>query len=163
MRYAAIKPNDATNGRGINVSFWVQGCPFHCEGCHNPETWDFNGGLLENKEDIINKIIKLISANGIIRNFSVLGGEPLCESNRVDVCDIIEAVRTQYPNILIYLWTGYNYENLLQENNEYINKIFSNINYLIDGNFQLDKKDITLKLRGSSNQNIIKFDNNKNL
>lgn len=163
MRYAAIKPNDATNGRGINVSFWVQGCPFHCEGCHNPETWDFNGGLLENKEDIINKIIKLISANGIIRNFSVLGGEPLCESNRVDVCDIIEAVRTQYPNILIYLWTGYNYENLLQENNEYINKIFSNIDYLIDGNFQLDKKDITLKLRGSSNQNIIKFDNNKNL
>ena len=72
-RYAGLMTNDFANGIGTCVSFFTQGCERKCPGCHNPETWDFNGGL-EVPTDIKGQIIKAISANGIIRNFSVLGG-----------------------------------------------------------------------------------------
>ena len=72
-KYAGLITNDFVNGEGVCVSFWVQGCPFKCKGCHNPETWDFNGGKAL-PTDIRGQIIKAICANGIMRNFSVLGG-----------------------------------------------------------------------------------------
>ena len=79
-RYNTIIPNDVANGEGICVSFFVQGCPHHCPGCFNPETWDFIGGQ-EYTSHTKWEIIKAINANGIVRNFSVLGGEPLAPQN----------------------------------------------------------------------------------
>lgn len=153
-RYAAIKKNDVVNGEGICVSFWTQGCPFHCAGCHNPQTWDFEGGY-EVPIDIKDRIIKAISANGIQRNFSILGGEPLCKQNENLVNEIVTAVRAAYPNIKIFIWSGYTYQDLLSMNSPVINSILEKCDVLIDGRFELENRDITLKLRGSSNQNII--------
>ena len=162
MKYAGFMENDIVDGEGVCVSLWVQGCPFHCSGCHNPETWDFDGGY-EVPDDIRGKIVKAISANGIIRNFSVLGGEPLCEQNLDFVLNIITSVRIAYPHIKIYVWTGYTFDELIERKDDRILKILKQINYLIDGRYDENLRDITLPLRGSSNQNIIELDKIKNI
>lgn len=153
MKYNTIIPNDVVNGEGICVSFWVQGCPHQCPGCFNKETWSFFEGKDYNSS-IKWEIIKLISANEIERNFSVLGGEPLCKANLPMVDEIVTAIRQAYPNIKIYLWTGYTFNELEKENNGIINHILSQIDFLIDGRFEKSKKDLNLKLRGSTNQKI---------
>jgi len=153
-RYAGLIKNDFTNGEGTCVSFWVQGCPHHCKGCQNPETWDFNGGQ-ELPTDIKGQIVKAICANGIERNFAVLGGEPLCLENIEKVNKIITSVRIAYPHIKIFLWTGYVLEELLKKENEIIQNILSNIDVLIDGPFIQEQKNLTLNLRGSENQRIL--------
>ena len=154
MKYAGLMENDFTDGCGVCVSLWTQGCPHRCPGCHNPETWDFNGGY-EVPDDIRGEIVKAISANGITRNFSILGGEPLCKENLDFVLNIITAVRTAYPDIKIYIWSGYTYAELISQDNPKIINILKQANVLIDGKYEEDKRDITLPLRGSSNQNII--------
>lgn len=154
IRYAAIKYNDIVDcDSGICVSYWCQGCPYHCEGCQNESTWDFNGGMKRDINDIINEIIVSISANDVPRSFSVLGGEPLCKQNFYSVSKIIESVRDSYPNIKIFLWTGSNIEDLQAEK---INMLSKYVDFVIDGPFIKSKRDITLKMRGSSNQRIFK-------
>lgn len=152
MRYAAIENNDYINGEGMCVSFWVQGCPHKCEGCHNPEAWSFEGGQ-ELPNGYKGNIIKAISANGITRNFSVLGGEPLCPENLDLTLSTISAVRAAYPNIKIFLWTGYCLEDIKE--NPVVKEILEQINVLIDGPFIQEQRDITLKLRGSKNQRVL--------
>lgn len=153
-KYAGLITNDFANGVGTCVSFWTQGCPHHCYNCQNPETWDFEGGK-DLPSDIRGQITKAISANGIVRNFSVLGGEPLCEENIQEVNNIITSIRIAYPHIKIFVWTGYTLEQLKQKDNVYINKILQQIDVLIDGKYIDEKRDITLPLRGSSNQRIL--------
>lgn len=153
-KYAGLMTNDVTNGEGVCVSFWTQGCPHRCEGCFNPETWDFEGGK-ELPDDIRGQIIKAICANGITRNFSILGGEPLCDENIEEVENIIMGVRSAFPNIKIFLWTGYTLEQLTIKNNEHINNVLNHIDILIDGPFIESQKDLTLKFRGSKNQRIL--------
>ena len=153
-RYAGLITNDFANGIGTCVSFWAQGCPHHCPGCQNPETWDFNGGK-EIPTDLRGQIIKAICANNITRNFSVLGGEPLCEENLDEVEKIITGVRIAYPNIKIFVWTGYTLEELLKKHDKRINDILSQIDVLIDGPFIQEERDITLELKGSKNQHIL--------
>lgn len=162
MKYAGLIENDFANGEGVCVSLFVQGCPHHCPGCHNPETWDFDGGY-NIPDDIRGQIVKAISANGVTRNFSILGGEPLCEQNLDFVLKIISAIRIAYPHIKIYIWTGYTLDQLLNKKDDRIFKIFKQANYLIDGRYEESLRDITLPLRGSSNQKIIKLDEIKNL
>lgn len=155
-KYAKIKFNDIVDGEGICVSFWTQGCPFRCPGCHNPDTWDFNGGV-EIPSDIKGQIIKALSANGVQRNFSVLGGEPLCDENLDLVHSLIMAVRIAYPEIKIFVWSGFVIETLKKraETNEKLADILKNIDVLIDGPFIQEERNITLKLRGSSNQRVL--------
>lgn len=109
MRYAGIIKNDIAAGEGVNVTFFTQGCPFHCEGCHNPQTWDFLGGK-EFTNDTMHEIDAAIGANGIERNLSIMGGEPLCAENLFLTSMIIMNVKLQHPDIKIYVWTGYLYE-----------------------------------------------------
>lgn len=161
LRYAGYMPNDFVNGEGVSVSLWTQGCPHHCKGCFNQCTWDFSGGA-EVPPNLSQKIIEAISANGIQRNFSVLGGEPLCDENKEFVLSIIEDVRKAFPHIKIFVWSGYTYNELLERKDETINKILYNIDILIDGKYEEDKRDLTLKLRGSSNQNIINLGEKRN-
>ena len=157
MRIANIVKNDVVNGIGVCVSLFTQGCPHHCSGCFNSETWDFNGGY-EN-HNLKGDIVKAISANGIIRNFSILGGEPLCEENRKMVKEVITAVKIAYPDIKIFVWTGYTLEELQSENDPDINEILENINVLIDGKYIEELRDLGLPLRGSSNQRVLKLKN----
>lgn len=150
-RYNTIIKNDVVNGNGVCVSFWVQGCPHHCEDCFNPETWDFDSGKLYT-EETKKEIIETISANGIKRNFSVLGGEPLAGKNIEMTKDIVKSVREAYPDIKIFLWTGYDFEDSSQDMDFF--EILNYIDVIIDGKFIKELKNLNLKLRGSSNQRI---------
>ena len=152
VKFAAINKNDFINGEGVCVSLWVQGCPHHCKGCHNPEQWDFNGGNEIDIDILINEILIAIEANGIQRNFSILGGEPMAQRNISNTLYILEQIKKHFPKIKTYVWTGYTIEELLSLYNK---EILQNIDILIDGRFILEERDITLKLRGSKNQRIL--------
>ena len=154
MNYSGLNKNDVVNGEGVCVSFWCQGCPIRCPGCHNPETWDFDGGK-PLPADYKNQVISAISANGIQRNFSVLGGEPLCEHNIKIIKELILSVRVVYPTIKIFLWTGYEYEDLINRKDTIISEILEKIDVLITGPFKQELRDITLPLRGSTNQQVL--------
>ena len=158
-RYNTIIENDVVNGEGVCTSFFVQGCPHHCPGCFNEETWDFHGGQ-EYMESTKWEIIKSIGANGIQRNFSVLGGEPLAPQNIAMTAEVIDAVRHAYPKIKIFLWTGYLFDDLISNLSDKMKQILINIDVLIDGPFVESQKDLSLKLRGSTNQHIYQKINN---
>lgn len=158
MRYAGIIKNDIAAAPGVCLSFFTQGCPFHCTGCHNPESWDFDGGR-ELTQAVIDDVINSLNANGVERSLCMMGGEPLCDEN-LEVTDlIISEVLKVYPDKEVYIWTGYTYEELLERNSELLNKILSKTYCLIDGRFIVEKRDITLSMRGSSNQRIIYLKN----
>lgn len=154
MKYAGINYNDMCAAPGVSVTLFTQGCPHHCEGCHNPETWDFDGGK-EFTPDVLRKIVEGLTHNGITRSFCIMGGEPLCEQNSLLTLMTIQYVKQRIPEIKIYLWTGYYYEDLLKSSDPKIPLILKEIDVLIDGPFIKSLRDITLEMRGSSNQNII--------
>ena len=160
MKYAGIMKNDFAAAPGVCVTFYTQGCPHHCSGCQNPETWAFDGGK-EFTPEVLQKIKEAINANGIMRNFCIMGGEPLCPDNLFLVELIIHEVKRVYPDIKIYLWTGYTYEELLDRNEKILQNILNSIDVLIDGPFILEQRDITLPMRGSRNQRIIELKENK--
>lgn len=160
MKYADLIKNDVVNGNGICVSYWCQGCSIHCDGCHNQQTWDFNGGTEIERDELVKQIISAINANGIKRNFSVLGGEPMAIENVDNTLYIIKAVRKAYPDIKIYLWTGYVIEALSSDMDK---EIFNLIDVVIAGPYDKTKRDITLPLRGSSNQIVINLKNSKRM
>lgn len=152
MRIAKIKPNDIANGEGVVVSVWTQGCPHRCKGCHNPETWDFKGGREFDNEEDLKYILKSLDKNGVHRDLSILGGEPLCEENVDGVYALCKVVKKLRPNTKIYLWSGYTYEEIVERN---CNLIFEEIDVLIDGRYDESLKNISLKMRGSENQRVI--------
>ena len=156
MRFSKIKDNDIANGLGITMSFWTQGCPHHCKGCFNMETWDFAGGK-EFKEEDKEYILQNIDKNNIKRNLSILGGEPLCEQNIQGVINLCKEFKERYPDKIIYVWTGY----VLEEFDDTQKILLDYIDVLIDGKFEIDNKDLSLKLRGSTNQRIIDINNIK--
>ena len=153
MRLAGLKLNDCVDGEGISVSLWTQGCPHRCKNCHNKDTWDFNGGK-DFTPNVINKIIEALTANNIKRSFCIMGGEPLCSENELLTLTVIKEVKNKLPNTLIYIWSGYTYEELKNKNNN-ISEILELCDYLIDGPYIDELRDITLQMRGSSNQRII--------
>lgn len=151
MKYAKIRKMDISNGEGIRVSLFVQGCSFHCKNCFNPETWDFNKGK-EFTVAEIQKIIELANKD-YIAGLSVLGGEPLHNNNVDEVFHIVTTFKEKFPNKNIWLWTGFKFEDAIKDSKR--KSILCNIDVLIDGQFEEDKKDLTLKWRGSSNQRVI--------
>lgn len=156
MRYALVKDNDIANGDGIGVSFYTQGCPHHCPNCFNPETWDFKGGQ-EFSPDVLEHVINALTENGIKRHLSILGGEPLCEENLFLTTLLIRTVKERLPDVKIYIWSGYYYEDLVNKSSMFNNLkyILENADILVDGPFIEEFKDLRLKMRGSSNQRII--------
>lgn len=154
MRYSGIIYNDMNAAPGISVTYFAQGCPHHCKNCHNPETWDFQGGL-EFKPTLIEDIYKGLTANNILRNFCIMGGEPLCQENLFLTTLLIKEIKEKLPSIKIYLWSGYTYEELIKKHDKHIDFILDNIFCLIDGPYIDELRDISLFMRGSSNQQII--------
>ena len=133
MKYAGIIKNDFSAAPGISVSFFTQGCPHHCKGCHNPETWDFDGGK-EFTYDVLNEVIDALTANGVERSLSILGGEPLCEENIFLTLLVIKTVKERLPNTKIYIWTGYYYDELIKRSSDsHLKAILDYTDYLIDG------------------------------
>ena len=167
MRYASIRSLDISNGEGVGVSLFVQGCDRHCFNCFNSETWNFNGGK-EWTEEAKNKFMELID-RPYIRRISILGGEPLAEQNLDDVLSLVQQIRISFPEKTIWLYTGYNFDLLKSQYDEYKYtpfaanadewltrwEIISNIDVLIDGEYIDEQKDLALKFRGSKNQHVI--------
>lgn len=137
MKIADIKYNDIVDGSGVCVSVWFQGCPHHCLGCHNPETWDFNGGYEITYKELEKRILEALGKNGVQRNLSFLGGEPLCEENIKYTLSLAHIVKQMYPNITIFCWTGSTYEQLVRK---YGTEIFKDIDTLIDRTFYFEPK-----------------------
>ena len=156
MRYAGLIKNDMCAAPGVSVSFFTQGCPHHCKGCHNPDTWSFTGGK-EFTQNTLNEIIDALTANGITRSLAIMGGEPLCEENAFLTYLVVSNIKQKMPDIKIYLWTGYYYEELIRLHNPRVAQILELIDVLIDGPYVEELRDITLPMRGSSNQSIIEL------
>lgn len=163
MRYSSMRNLDISNGEGVGVSLFVQGCPFHCFGCFNSDTWDFNGGK-EWTEKTKNKFMKLIN-RPYIKRISFLGGECLAEQNLDEILSLIKQIRISFPDKTIWLYTGYSYSEIFrgqssclsQEglNNFKRREIIKLCDVVVDGEYIDEQKDLTLKWRGSKNQHVI--------
>jgi anaerobic ribonucleoside-triphosphate reductase activating protein len=170
MRYSQIRNLDISNGLGVGVSLFVQGCPFHCKNCFNSDTWDFNGGK-EWTEKTKNKFMELID-RPYIKRVSFLGGECLADQNLDEVLKLVQEIRISFPEKTIWLYTGFCWNDImcsfagLQADYVVLDKkdieawekrkeIISNADVLVDGEYIDEQRDITLKWRGSSNQRVI--------
>lgn len=170
MRYAQIRSMDISNGEGVGVSLFVQGCPFHCKNCFNSETWDFNGGK-EWTEKIKNKFMELID-RPYIKRVSFLGGECLAEQNLDEVLKLTQQIRISFPEKTIWLYTGFCWNDIMCSfaglQADYVvldkkdieawekrKKIISNVDILVDGEYIDEQKDLSLRFRGSKNQRVI--------
>ena len=158
-KIAGVYWDDTAAAPGISLSVYFSGCHFHCPGCHNPEAWDFNYGE-DFTPDKLQEIADKLHKNGVDRRLSILGGEPLCDENLPDVALLISYIKQLYPDTIVYVWTGYTYEELLERNEPLLMHIFELIDVLIDGRYEQDKRDTTLALRGSVNQRIIRLKEN---
>ena len=160
MKLAKIMENDIVDcDDGIVVSVWFFGCPHKCRECHNSELWEPDCMEETDEKEVIDRVCNLINKNGVNRNLSILGGEPLADYNIESTKNLILSVKKKFPNIKIYLWTGYVLENLKKTST--VKQILKNIDTLIDGPFVLEKRDVSLQLRGSSNQRIFRNINGK--
>lgn len=169
MRFASMRNLDISNGEGVGVSLFVQGCPFHCKNCFNSDTWDFNGGK-EWTEEIKDKFMKLID-RPYIKRVSFLGGECLADQNLDEVLKLVKQIRNSYPDKTIWLYTGFEWNSLMSkicqptfpdkdferiiEIHKKRKEIISNVDVLVDGEYIDEQKDLSLKFRGSKNQRVI--------
>lgn len=147
MHYHDITKDDMKNGDGLRVVLWVAGCKHHCKGCHNPVTWDLNGGLLfddEAKQEIFEQLDK-----PYISGITFSGGDPLHPENIRDVHELAKEIKERYPDKTIWLYTGDKWEHAAYY------PLMSFIDVLVDGEFEEDKKDANLLWKGSSNQRVI--------
>lgn len=160
MRYASIRKMDISNGIGLGITLFVQGCHFHCINCFNQETWDFNGGK-EWTEEIEKHFLNLLVDNPYIDRVSILGGEPLCDENVNTIYNLIKTIKTQFQNKKIWCYTGYTWEQIFKKtqlNNSYcmLRKDTVKItDILVDGQYIDELKDLTLLFCGSKNQRVI--------
>ena len=153
MYYSDIKYPDVANGLGVRVSLFVSGCRRHCPECFNKEAQDFKYGKPFTDKEItfIESRLQLPQVRGL----SLLGGEPMEIENVTELLPLCEYLKSTYTNKDIWCYTGYTYEELLNRNNIATKEILKYIDILVDGDFQIDKKSLNLKFRGSSNQRII--------
>ncbi len=148
MRYNIVRKMDISNGPGVRVSVFMQGCEFHCKNCFNPETWNFNGGKEFNKSTI-DKVLKLCGED-YIKGLSILGGEPMHPKNIEATTELAKAFKEKYPNKNIWVWSGFLFDKDLKDK-----EVLNYIDVLVDGRYSDELHDPTLKWRGSSNQRVI--------
>ena len=158
MRYASIRKMDISNGPGVGVSLFVQGCDINCPGCFNKETWDFNGGKEWDEET--EEIFLSLADRPQIKRISILGGEPLAKRNVEDVLLLVKKIKKRFPQKALWLFTGYNFEDFFfqEESSPLLNvrkEILKNCDVVVDGEFIQELKDISLVFRGSANQRVI--------
>ena len=154
MNYADIRPIDVANGPGVRVSLFVSGCTHHCKECFNPETWDFHYGRPFGEEQM-QEILGLLS-KPYIHGLSLLGGEPFEPQNQQAVLELVKRVRARWPEKDIWCYTGYLFEDLAAGRvGSHSRSLLGLLDVLVDGPFVLEKKELSLRFRGSSNQRLI--------
>lgn len=147
MRYHNITRDDMRNGDGLRTVLWVSGCSHCCKECHNPVTWDANGGLPFDeaaREELLGELKK-----AYISGLTLSGGDPLYFANRADILELVREVRTYFPLKTIWLYTGFVWEAIGEL------EIMNYVDVVVDGEFVAEKKDVKLHWRGSSNQRVI--------
>lgn len=157
MNYCNVKNCDIANGVGVRVSLFVSGCRNRCKNCFQPETWDFNYGKPFD-EQTEEKLIKML-APSYINGLTVLGGEPMEPENQRALLPFLKKVKAAYPQKTIWLYTGFTLEELrnpdCRAHTEYTEEILKLLTVLVDGRFVEEKKNISLRFRGSENQRLI--------
>ena len=157
MNYADIKEFDVANGTGVRVSLFVSGCNHHCKGCFNEVAWDFNYGKVFTKADA-DRILESLKPD-YIQGLSLLGGEPLEYSNQQGLLPLLRRFDEMYPDKNVWCYTGFDFERDIQGKMMVVwpetRELISYIDILVDGKFEEDLKDLSLRFRGSSNQRII--------
>lgn len=146
MNYMQINLFDVADGPGVRVGLFVSGCPIHCPGCFNQETWDFNGGKLFS---VGTERMVMESITEHIAGLSILGGEPLCNENIPAVSELVKMFGWNFPDKTIWLWTGYEWDQVKDL------PIMDYIDVCVAGPFDITKRDLSLKWCGSSNQQVI--------
>lgn len=157
MRYANIDNCEICNGEGVGISLFAQGCPIHCKDCFNQEAWDFNGGkewTAETQEEFLN-----LADKPYITRISILGGEPLADQNISAVYDLIVAIKNRFENEKkIWLYTGYYIDEvkykIIKDKECLANSLLLMCDYIVDGRYEHEERDLSLKFRGSKNQHI---------
>ncbi|MGL6201451.1 MAG: anaerobic ribonucleoside-triphosphate reductase activating protein [Lachnospiraceae bacterium] len=147
MRYHNITKDDMLNGDGLRVVLWVAGCDHCCKECHNPQTWDANGGLLfgqKAKEEVFEQLGK-----DYISGITFSGGDPLHPNNAFEVTELAKEIKERFPGKTVWLYTGDRWEEIRDS------AIFRYIDVLVDGEFHIREKDETLHWCGSANQRVI--------
>lgn len=147
MRYHNITKDDMLNGDGLRVVLWVAGCSHCCKECQNPITWDPNGGLLFDeaaKQEIFEQLEK-----PYISGITLSGGDPLHSANRLDVRNLIEEIKTKFPDKTVWMYTGDSWEHILHY------PVMKHVDVLVDGEFIVEQKDVKLLWKGSKNQRVI--------
>ncbi len=152
MNYNKIRKMDISNGPGVRVSIFMQGCAFNCKECFNPETHDFNGGK-EFNEDTINEVLKLCD-NENVKGLSILGGEPMHPKNVEGTAKLAKTFKEKFPDKNVWVWSGFKFDQDLR-NNEQDKEALKYIDVLVDGQYVDALRNPTLKWRGSSNQRVI--------
>ena len=153
MRYNLIRKMDISDGPGVRVSVFMQGCQFHCKNCFNSETWDFNSGN-EFNDETISKILELCKKE-YINGLSILGGEPMNPVNVEGTTKLAKKFKETFPKKDLWMWSGYKYEELKDK------EVFNYVDVLVDGQYVDELHDPTLKWRGSSNQRVIDIKKSK--
>ena len=148
MRYNKIRKMDISDGPGVRVSIFMQGCDFNCKNCFNQETHDFNGGK-EFTDETIEMVLDLCKED-YVEGLSILGGEPMNPTNIGGTTKLAKAFKERYPNKNLWAWTGYTYENYLKDK-----PILNYLDVVVDGQYKDELHDPTLDWRGSSNQRVI--------
>lgn len=157
MNYAEIKHCDIANGPGVRTTLFVSGCRHHCPGCFNPGTWDFGAGRPFSPE-VEEKVMASLEPAYVV-GLTLLGGEPLEPENQGVLAGFLERLHDRMPQKNVWLYTGFVWEDIMgtasRAHTDVVGRILARLSVLVDGPFVLDKKDITLRFRGSSNQRLI--------
>lgn len=148
LRLAGIVGDSITDGPGIRLTVFVQGCPHHCPGCHNPQTWPFAGGYISTPEEVLAQI----EANPLLGGVTFSGGEPFCQA--AALLSLAEAIKNRGLELAVY--TGYTFEELLNLPDPAVKQLLALTDTLIDGPYLEAERNLELNFRGSANQRILK-------
>lgn len=151
MNYMDIKKYDIANGVGIRVSLFVSGCTHKCKGCFNADAWDFNSGK-KFDDNVFSELLNALN-NYYIKGLTLIGGEPFENNNAKELIPYIKKIKEILPSKDIWAYSGYTYEEILNDNEKY--ELLKFVDVLVDGRFILELKNPSLAFRGSSNQRII--------
>ena len=148
MKYNVVRKMDISNGPGVRVSVFMQGCEFHCKNCFNPETWSFDGGK-DFTQESIDEVLNLCGQD-YIKGLSILGGEPMHPKNIEATTKLAKEFKEKYPNKDLWVWSGFKFDQDLKDK-----EVTKYVDVLVDGRYVDELHDPTLKWRGSSNQRVI--------
>ena len=148
MKYNIVRKMDISNGPGVRVSVFMQGCEFHCKNCFNPETWNFEAGK-DFTEGTIDEVLKLCNED-YIKGLSILGGEPMHPKNIEGTTKLAKAFKEKYPEKNIWVWSGFKFDEYLKDK-----EVMQYVDVLVDGRYVDEMHNPSLKWRGSTNQRVI--------